>query len=257
MRLHGGAIGQQGTGTATFNFNGGRLEGVGTYQVGGGLTQNGGVLAPGNSAGVTTINGFYDLADGALEIELLSGSGAAGVGFDQLVVNSGVTLGAESQLNLVLGYAATVGDSFLIVDSRNSNAISGTFANGDALVADHESLRYSFALDYTAGTGNDIALTVASVALIGDYNGDGLVDAADYTVWRDAVGSNVAAYAGADGNGDGVVDDEDQAVWANHYGASIEAALAQAVPEPGGVGLAVLAAIIGGCRQKGFSRSAS
>ncbi len=256
LRLHGGAI-QRSSGAATFNFNGGRLEGVRVYNVGVGLTQNGGVLAPGNTAGLMDIVGSYVLNDGALEIELLSGSGAAGVGFDQLVVNNGVTLGAESQLNLVLDYAATVGDSFLIVDSRNSNAISGTFANEDALVADHESLRYSFALDYTAGTGNDIALTVASVALIGDYNGDGLVDAGDYTVWRDAVGSNVAAYAGADGNGDGVVDDEDQAVWANHYGASIEAALAQAVPEPGGVGLAVLAAIIGGCRRKGFSRSAS
>jgi len=240
IRLHGGPIQSPSNTDATFNFNGGRLEGVGTYQVGAGLTQNGGVLAPGNSAGVTTINGFYDLAEGELEIELLGSVGAAGVGFDQLVVNSGVALGASSQLNLLLGYAANVGDSFLIVDSKNANPISGAFANDDELTAEYESLRYSFSLNYSAGTGNDIAVTVASVSLIGDYNTDGFVDAADYTVWRDAVGTSVVAYAGADGNGDGVVDGGDHAVWAAHYGASLAAAMAQAVPEPAAGFLAML-----------------
>jgi T5SS/PEP-CTERM-associated repeat protein len=248
LRLHNGDI-AQGTGAATFNFNGGRLEGVGTYSVGVGLTQNGGVLAPGNSAGVTTIVGSYALNSGDLEIELLSGSGVAGVGFDQLVVNSGVTLGVSSQLDLLLGYAANVGDSFLIVDSKNSAPISGAFANDDALTAEYESLRYAFSLNYSAGTGNDIAVTVASVSLIGDYNSDGFVDAADYTVWRDAVGTSGVAYAGADGNGDGVVDEGDHAVWAAHYGASLEAAMAQAVPEPAGVVLAVLTLIAGGRRS--------
>lgn len=253
LKLHNGDI-AQGTGAATFNFNGGRLEGVGTYQVGAGLTQNGGVLAPGNSAGVTTIVGSYVLNSGALEIELLSGSGVAGTSFDRLVVNSGVTLGVSSQLNLLLGYAANVGDSFLIVDIKNSAPINGTFANDDALTAEFESLRYSFSLSYAAGTGNDIAVTVASVALIGDYNADGFVDAADYTVWQDAAGTSVAAYAGADGNGDGVVDDGDHAVWAAHYGASLEAAMVQAVPEPAGVVLTVLALVAGGRRRVGSGR---
>ena len=254
LRLHGGGV-HAGGGSATLNFNGGRLEGVGTYQVGAGLTQNGGVLAPGNSAGVTTVNGFYNLQDGALEIELLS-SGAAGVGFDQLVVSSGVTLSATSRLDVLLGYAANVGDSFLIVNSTNASPISGTFANDDDLTAEFESLRYSFSLDYAAGTGNDIALTVESVSLIGDYNGDGVVDAADYTVWRDSVGAGVAAFAGADGNGDGVVDDADHAVWAAHFGASLEAAMARAVPEPAGMALVLLAGIAWGRRSRGSWRSA-
>jgi hypothetical protein len=245
-----------GSGAATFNFNGGRLEGVGTYSVGAGLTQNGGVLAPGSSAGVTTIQGFYDLKAGALEIELLSGA-AAGVGFDRLVVNGGVTLREESRIDLLLGYATTVGDTFLIVDSNNAIPIDGTFANDDELTAEFESLRYSFSLSYTAGTGNDIAVTVASVALIGDYNADGFVDAADYTVWRDAAGTSGVAYAGADGNGDGVVDDGDHVVWAAHYGASLETAMAQAVPEPAGVVLAVLTLVTGGRRRLGSGYSAS
>jgi T5SS/PEP-CTERM-associated repeat protein len=248
LRLHGGTI--SGLAAAAFKFSGGRLEGVGTYQ-NGALTQLGGVLAP------TTIVGSYILNSGALEIELLSSSGVAGSAFDRLVVNSGVTLGANSQLNLLLGYAASVGDTFLIVDSKNSAAINGTFANDDALTAEFESLRYSFSLSYSAGTGNDIALTVASVALIGDYNSDGFVDAADYTVWQDAVGTSGVAYAGADGNGDGVVDEGDHAVWAAHYGASLEAAMAQAVPEPAGVVLAVLALIASRRRRLGSGRSAS
>src|SRR5262249_16806154 len=35
----------------------------------------------------------------------------------------------------------------------------------------------------------------------GDYNHNGVVDAADYTVWRDHLGANVAPYSGADGDG--------------------------------------------------------
>ncbi|QDU89862.1 Arylsulfatase precursor [Pirellulimonas nuda] len=47
----------------------------------------------------------------------------------------------------------------------------------------------------------------------GDYNLDGAVDAADYTVWRDTLGQKVPPYTGADGNGDGVVDQADSEVW--------------------------------------------
>ena len=58
--------------------------------------------------------------------------------------------------------------------------------------------------------------------LSGDYNGDGIVDAADYTVWRDSVGQTGANLA-ADGTGpsgtpDGVVDDLDYQFWVDHFG---------------------------------------
>ena len=43
--------------------------------------------------------------------------------------------------------------------------------------------------------------------MVGDFNGDGVVDAADYTVWRDTSGQTVAAFAGGDANGDTQVDD--------------------------------------------------
>jgi hypothetical protein len=54
--------------------------------------------------------------------------------------------------------------------------------------------------------------------LFGDYNLNGIVDAADYTVWREALGANVVAYSSADGNGNGIVDQADYDVWTMHFG---------------------------------------
>jgi hypothetical protein len=67
----------------------------------------------------------------------------------------------------------------------------------------------------------------------GDYNGDGVVDAADYTVWRDSLGSttNLAA----DGNINGRIDEGDFDVWRQHFGQTAPSgtgAAASAVPEP-------------------------
>jgi hypothetical protein len=57
--------------------------------------------------------------------------------------------------------------------------------------------------------------------LPGDYNGDGVVGAADYTVWRDTRGVGVSSPGnGADGNGDGAVDALDYAVWKSNFGST-------------------------------------
>jgi hypothetical protein len=58
-------------------------------------------------------------------------------------------------------------------------------------------------------------------AFFGDHNQNGEVDAADYVVWRKALGSNVTPYSGADGNGDGVVDQADRGVWGAHFGQTV------------------------------------
>jgi hypothetical protein len=62
---------------------------------------------------------------------------------------------------------------------------------------------------------------------MGDYDGDGLVNADDFDAWQSAFGSSDAL---ADGNGDSVVNAADYVVWRKVVGAN---AGGMAVPEPG------------------------
>ena len=61
-------------------------------------------------------------------------------------------------------------------------------------------------------------------ALPGDYNRDGVVDAADYVVWRKTLGTTgVPAFSGADGDGDTTIDQDDYGVWRAHFGMTVPA----------------------------------
>jgi beta-glucanase (GH16 family) len=52
----------------------------------------------------------------------------------------------------------------------------------------------------------------------GDFNNDGVVDAADYVVWRDSVGQSVGLGSGADANTDGLIDQGDFDIWRANFG---------------------------------------
>jgi hypothetical protein len=80
--------------------------------------------------------------------------------------------------------------------------------------------------------------------LLGDFNYDGFVNAADYTVWRDSEGLEVAAGTGADHDFDGVITVSDHEVWAANYGRTFTAIASVSIPEPGAAGLAMLAALL-------------
>jgi peroxidase len=77
----------------------------------------------------------------------------------------------------------------------------------------------------------------------GDFNGDGLVDAADYITWRRALGTD---NIWVDGDGNGTVGPEDYDVWRAHFNATSAVAggtsefIAQ-VPEPPTLMLLLLA----------------
>lgn len=75
--------------------------------------------------------------------------------------------------------------------------------------------------------------------LDGDYTGDGVVDAADYTLWRDTFGQMGEDLA-ADGDGDLEVGQGDYDLWAANYGDSLPQPAS--VPEPAALGLLLLAA---------------
>jgi hypothetical protein len=76
--------------------------------------------------------------------------------------------------------------------------------------------------DGTVGARIDIGafeLQPSPPALLGDYNGNQTVDAADYVLWRKALGSTNDLRA--DGSGNGAVDQADYAVWRSQIGTSL------------------------------------
>ena len=87
------------------------------------------------------------------------------------------------------------------------------------------------------------ALDTFAITLVpGDFNRDGTVNAADYSVWRDTLGQTGPALA-ADADDSGIVDSADYDVWKLHFGTSGSgSARLNGVPEPTNVHLTLLAA---------------
>lgn len=93
----------------------------------------------------------------------------------------------------------------------------------------------------------------APPVLGGDYNHNGVVDAADYVVWRDTAGQTGTGLA-ADGNGDNVVDANDYNYWRARFGntAGSGSLAGAAVPEGGASALMLLSLlIINSLRRRG------
>jgi hypothetical protein len=89
--------------------------------------------------------------------------------------------------------------------------------------------------------------------LPGDYNGDDIVDAADYTLWRDTLNSTNDLRA--DGDASGTVDAGDYGVWKSHFGEMAGGGAnvfgnSGNVPEPGVVAMLVAVAIASTHRKR-------
>ena len=72
--------------------------------------------------------------------------------------------------------------------------------------------------DYTFAANSVTILKFST--LPGDYNFNGTVDAADYTIWRDTLGSTTDLRANGDNTGAsaGVIDQADYDFWLSHFG---------------------------------------
>jgi hypothetical protein len=72
-----------------------------------------------------------------------------------------------------------------------------------------------------------------SPAVLGDFNSDGFVDAADYTIWRDNLGGDASALNG-NGSGSPTVVGADYDLWRANFGNPTSGSLgaANSVPEP-------------------------
>jgi autotransporter-associated beta strand protein len=217
-----------------FQFTGGELR---VTTVLGSLTNQGGNFSPGASAGVTTITDNFAQTAGKMTIEL--GGTAPGL-FDQINIDGSATLGGSLQVNLLPGYVPTGGHSFEFLTA--DAGVFGTFATK---IFPAVPAPLIWRLEY--------GLTSVRLSLMdeptspnpaGDYNHDGVVDTADFVVWRKAFGQ-IGGTVG-DGNGDGRVDEADYFVWKSNVSLRSPppaAGAGTAVPEPSTALLAALVAI--------------
>ncbi|MCO6043116.1 M60 family metallopeptidase [Aeoliella sp. ICT_H6.2] len=82
---------------------------------------------------------------------------------------------------------------------------------------------------WNAQGGVALSFSALASAVQGDFNNDGNVDQADYSLWKDSFGktsdpSSGGSFLAADGNLDGTVDLADYTVWRNHLGQSFSPA---------------------------------
>jgi T5SS/PEP-CTERM-associated repeat protein len=152
----------------------------------GSLRNQGGVLATRPNSDTITINGSYlQEASGTLSIEI---AGAAATNqFDSLIVTDTAYLGGELEIYLVDLFEPGPHEEYIILDATDFGVGSfSNVANGERL-SDMNGIG-SFVVHYGMGSLFDphqVVLTdFQPVGLLGDYNQDGVVDAADYVVWR-------------------------------------------------------------------------
>jgi autotransporter-associated beta strand protein len=176
------------------------------------------------SPGRLTVYGdvTFDIAS-SLNIDL--NGATAGTNYDQLAASGTLSLG-DAKLNIALGGGFTPsGQSFTLIDNQGAGAINGMFAMLNGVATDEITLGgIPYQLKYNGGNGNDLVLAPVNATLTGDYNEDGVVDAADYVLWR----SNPSSYGG---------DPQGYNDWVANFGAtsgsgSAPLAAATAVPEP-------------------------
>jgi len=189
---------------------------------------------PGFSPGTMAFGGDVSFGPlSSLNIELAGTT--PGTQYDRVTVAQSASLGGELNVSLLGGYRPAIGASYEIVNA--TGGLIGTFAS--------ESLPElaggaSWSLAYGA---DSVTLEVGGV--LGDFNRDGRVDTADYSVWRDQLGSNALA---ADASGNGSVDQADYNIWKANFGLVAtggggSVGLATAVPEPTSALLLLLAGV--------------
>ncbi|MEQ8849291.1 hypothetical protein [Botrimarina sp.] len=126
-----------------------------------------------------------------------------------LSVSGTAALAGELQLDLPEDFSPDLGETFTLLEA---GAITGSFI--PPLLPTLDGGRELGLVN--TGTSLLLEVSIDTSGLPGDYNSDGVVNAADYTVWRDGLGT--------------VFDQSDYDVWSANYGATASAS--QAVPEP-------------------------
>lgn len=197
---------------------------------------------------VTNTGGTIEVFSGSTIVYLqgltTSGSGSAlamtladpdsGAGSGAIEVSGNASLAGDLKLNLETGFKPSAGDVFPVLVAAGS--VTGSLNLVGAPV-----LPGGMQWDLDVNATNVLLRVVAT----GDYNGNGVVDAGDYVVWRNSQNQTGAGLA-ADSNGDGVVNGTDYGFWRSRVGNVIGAGLGTggAVPEPVAATLLLLGAAL-------------
>jgi hypothetical protein len=230
---HNGSEIFTGAGASTVIF--GALSGAGPF-TGTGAVYSIGDLRPGNSTATVSFGGALVLGTSTtLTVEL--GGDLPGSGHDQIVVAGDLALDGTLEVSILPSLTPSAGQSFDILDW---GSLTGTFAALE-LPSLGGALQWDVSELYTMGV-----LSVVAPILLGDYNEDGAVNAADYTVYRNRKSGIGGATLPNDAGAAGVTID-DYNYWKAHYGESFGSGASNLdhtadVPEPASFALLALAA---------------
>ncbi len=191
------------TGTGALTIGPGRTLGVREGITFSHTVINQGTLAPGLRLGSITVQNLQQSSTGILEIQL-TGT-VPDTGYDRVAVSGSAQLGGTLDVLLGSSFLPNPGHSFTVL---TANSISGKFSQLNL-----PQLPAGGVWDVDIST-TAVTLTVANA----DFNHNGIVDAADYTVWRNTRGTTVTAYSGADANGDTAINQADYQIWKANYG---------------------------------------
>ena len=222
------------TSAGSFTTFFGAATGSGTYS-GSGTVNFEGDLKPGNSPAAISFGGNVGFGVEA-ELTMELGGLLAGSQFDQVTVAGNLDLDGVLQVALINGFAPVAGNSF---DLLNWTSLSGTFASL-SLPALTGGLTWNTSQLYTTGV-----LSVVSAGITGDYNNNGIVDAADYVVWRNVQGTSTVLPNDPTG---GTIGPAQYATWRSHFGQTAGSGAGStnitnaAVPEPASAALLLIAA---------------
>ena len=186
--------------------------------------ENRGILGPdGEGAGRFDAKSYVQTPSGELQIDIY---GTAINQFDRFVIEGAAQLDGTIDIELHSAGQLSLGDMFTILTAPGG--VNGTFSH----INQTRNLLGPGAFFNVKYNPTSVQVVVVDT-LPGDYNRNGNVDAADYTVWRDSLGASVADFAGADGDGNGLINQLDHNLWISHFGDTASGAgTSAAVPEP-------------------------